>query len=318
MKHGDYRQCLLCGSRKKSFLLMDRDRLHAIPGHFRVVKCTQCKLVQLDPQPTAKELKKYYVSDYYAYAPYNPNTKQEKFAVKMYKLFFGNGNPIMKLIFLPFKHLLRGTKIIPGGKILDVGCGNGSFLYKMQSAGMDAYGVEISKEGCAQAKKLGIKVKCGTLEDQKYPSHFFDVITLSHVFEHVQNPNKTMRELKRILKPNGQIIITVPNHSSFARWYFGRYWACRETPRHMFLPSPKTMRQFAKKADLKVKKIRYTSFPASFHVSAMFSLYKNRQIPLDQKWMNNSRLLYWLCFPFVYIVDFLRIGDVIEATLTNA
>jgi 2-polyprenyl-3-methyl-5-hydroxy-6-metoxy-1,4-benzoquinol methylase len=309
--------CLVCGSKDKRFMFIGKDHLHAIPGSFKVVRCRKCGLIMLDPQPGMQEIGKYYPTKYHAYARYDPGSKKEGFAIFLYKLFFGDGNPLLKLAFLPFKHLLRGTKIIPGGKILDVGCGNGAFLYKMQSAGMDAYGVELSADGAKEAQRIGLKVKCGTLEQQHYPSSFFDVITLNHVLEHVADPVKTLKELRRILKPNGTLIIAVPNSRSLARWIFGRYWASIDVPRHLATHSPKTMRIAARKAGLKVKKVRYISFPFQFQASLAYLLHPKARIPLDKTWLGESRIAYWLLFPLVYLVDLLHIGDVIEVKMNR-
>ncbi len=296
---------------------MNRDRLHAIPGMFRIVRCTRCGLMSLDPRPKETELEKYYPKTYYAYAHYKPGSWQERFAVFLYKLYFGRGNLLLKLALLPFKHLLRGTRIIPGGRILDVGCGNGSFLYKMKLAGMDAHGVELSREACAGACKLGLNVRCGTLEAQRYPAQHFDVITLNHVLEHVHQPVRMLREVQRILKPDGVVFIGVPNERSLAAKLFGRYWASLETPRHLMIPNPNAMRAFARKTGLRVQNIRYLSFPSQFHVSLAYLFARNRSVPMERAWLCTSRLAHAFCLPLAYLVDFLRIGDVIEATLTK-
>jgi SAM-dependent methyltransferase len=272
----------------------------------------------LDPQPSMKDLSAYYPRRYYAYARYNPNTIKERFAIAMYKLFFGQrGNVLKKLLFLPLKHLLRGTHIIPGGRILDVGCGNGAFLYKMQAAGMEAHGIEFSPNGAKAAQRLGLNVKCGTLEQQKYPPKFFDVITLNHVFEHLPDPLGTLAELKRILKSDGRIIVAVPNAHSLARWLFGKYWSSLEIPRHLFIPNPIVMQRCARATGLRIESLRYLSFPAQFHVSLMYWLYRNRPVPLENAWINTSRILHALCLPLAYLVDFLHIGDVIEVTVAR-
>jgi len=310
--------CLICGSRDKRFKFIAVDRLHALPGSFRVMRCRKCGALMLDPQPSMKDIGKYYPSEYHAYAHYDPGTKKEKFAISMYKLFFKpGGNPLKKLLFLPFKHLLRGTHIVPGGRILDVGCGSGAFLYKMQSAGMEAFGVELSPDGAREAQRLGLKVKCGTLEQQKYPSNYFDVITLNHVFEHVPSPMRTLRELKRILKPDGRIIIAVPNARSLACKLFGRHWASLDAPRHLSIPTPRGMRIAAEQAGLNLKKVRFISFPFQFQASLAYVFHPGARVPLDKTWLGESRLAYWLLFPLVYLVDFLRIGDVIETTMTK-
>ena len=182
---------------------------------------------------------------------------------------------------------------------------------------MEAYGVELSRDGAKEAQRLGLKVKCGTLEQQKYPSNHFDVITLNHVFEHVPNPMRTLRELKRILKPDGRIIIAVPNSRSLARWLFGRFWASLDPPRHLSVHTPRTMRIAAQKAGLTLKSTRFISFPFQFQASLAYVFHPRARVPLDKTWLGESRIAYWLLFPLVYLVDFLRIGDVIETTMTK-
>lgn len=311
------RQCLICGSHEKRFLFIAKDLMHGLPGTFRVVRCSKCGCIQLDPQPTLSGLAKYYPKQYHAYARYDPDSTSARFATYLYKLFFSKGgNAFAKLALLPFKHLLRGTRVIPGGKILDVGCGNGAFLHKMQRAEMVAHGVEFSPDGCKEAKRLGLDVRCGTLEEQRYPANSFDVITLNHVFEHVPDPMRTLHELKRILKPGGSIVIAVPNARSLAWWLFGRYWAELDIPRHLSIHTPRTMRLAAKKAGLRVTGIRFVSFPFQFQASLAYLL-NRKGVPLDKTWLGTSRLVYWLLFPLVYLVDFLRVGDVIEMTMTK-
>lgn len=309
--------CVVCGSRQKRFLFFGRDRMHGLPGSFRVVRCAKCGCIQLDPQPLLSELAKYYPKRYHAYAHYDPESRSARFATYLYKLFFGNSrNMLAKIALLPLRHLLRGTRIIPGGRILDVGCGNGAFLHKMQAAGMKAFGVEFSPTGCREAQRLGLDVRCGTVEKQHYQSDSFDVITLNHVFEHIPDPIKTLCELKRILKPAGCIIIAVPNARSLARWLFGRYWAQLDVPRHLSIHTPHTMRLAARKTGLRLRKIRYVSSPFQFQASLAYVM-NMKGVPLDKTWLGTSKLVYWLLFPLVYLVDFLHIGDVIEVYLTK-
>ena len=83
--------CVICGSRDKRFLFLGKDRLHALPGSFRIMRCRKCGCIMVDPQPGLKELGKYYPSEYHAYAHYDPGSRKEQFAIAMYKLFFKPG-----------------------------------------------------------------------------------------------------------------------------------------------------------------------------------------------------------------------------------
>ena len=312
--------CPVCNSKKITFLMNGKDRVHAIKGEYTLWNCTNCLLIFLNPQPSPKILEKHYPRDYHAYNGYETGSKKEKFAIFLYKLYFSaeqNGVSafIQKIIFLPFRHLLRGTYIKQRLKILDVGCGSGEFLYKMKKCGLDAYGVEPSKEGTDAAKKMGLNVRCGFLENQKFPSDYFDVITLNHVFEHVSDPLKTLKELGRILKKDGKLIMAFPNPDSLQFKIFREYWASLEVPRHLNIYYPKTIKYMASIGKFNIESIRYISFPYGIQASLAYVFNKNEK-PLDRTWIGKSRMLYFVIFPIVYILDFLHCGDAIEVTLT--
>ena len=296
----------------------------------------------LDPQPTFKENARHYPEDYHAYQSYAPHGRKERFALYLYRLYFtqsfaqsmqrqerrgglasGARTLFLRVALLPFKHLLRGTSIRKGARILDVGCGNGAFLYKMKQAGMETHGVELSHKGCRAARTLGLDVREGILEQQRYPPDHFDVITLNHVFEHVPDPKETLRELKRILKPGGVLIMAFPNASSLACRMFRTYWASLDMPRHLAIFSPKTIAILARAQGFSIERTRYLSFPFAFQGSFAYLLSPASRTmktppgpaPLDRTFIGKTRLFYWLFFPLVYLVDLLHIGDVIEVHL---
>jgi SAM-dependent methyltransferase len=98
-----------------------------------------------------------------------------------------------------------------GGRLLDVGCGEGSFL-NAAAEGYDVYGVELDAEAAARAEQLlPGRITTGTLDD--LPAHLapFDVVTLFEVLEHVADPLETLRACQTLLKPGGMVVISVPN-----------------------------------------------------------------------------------------------------------
>ena len=309
--------CLACSSKNLVFMHEGKDRLHAISGSFSVVKCAKCGLRMLDPQPSTVVLNNHYPKTYHAYAHSNEaKTRKFEFAVYLYKLYFSKNNRVFeKLFFLPLRHLLRRTRIRNNSNLLDVGCGYGSFLLKMRSCGLNVQGVEFSDSGAKEARSHGLDVSTGTLEQQKYPAGSFDVITLNHVLEHVRYPKKTLIELARILNTGGVIILAVPNATSFAAVLFGKYWASLDVPRHLATHTPHTIALLAKQANLAINKVRYISFPFQFQASLAYVLHPKGNLPLEKTWVGRSRVLYWLFMPLVYVVDLLRIGDVIEVSL---
>ena len=108
------------------------------------------------------------------------------------------------------------------GKILDVGCGGGGYLYRLKQWGWDGYGVEPSATGVEQARSLGLNVAHGMVEDGGFDNDFFDVIRLSNVVEHLPKPKETLCEIRRILKSDGVVYLTVPNTRSLVFGCFVR------------------------------------------------------------------------------------------------
>jgi len=102
--------------------------------------------------------------------------------------------------------------------------------------------VEVSKYAAAYGNKHGLNIFNGELNDAKFPSNFFDVIVMNHVLEHLFNPKETLQEVSRILKPDGLLIIGIPNIDSYAARVFGKYWSAMEIPRHLYHFSVKTLK----------------------------------------------------------------------------
>jgi 2-polyprenyl-3-methyl-5-hydroxy-6-metoxy-1,4-benzoquinol methylase len=130
----------------------------------------------------------------------------------------------------------------PNGRLLDVGCGNGTYLGLMKSLGWDVAGVEIDAKAAASTKsRLGVFVHNGTLEDGPFDEGSFDVITMTHVIEHVLDPVQFLRLGARFLKPGGQILIVTPNGRSLGRQLFKRDWYALDPPRHISLFTPRSI-----------------------------------------------------------------------------
>ncbi|MBW3013406.1 class I SAM-dependent methyltransferase, partial [Candidatus Woesearchaeota archaeon] len=180
-------KCEVCGKNKFSFLFYNRDRIYCKPGRFKQVKCINCGLVFINPQPSLEKLEKYYPANYYSYnTTAIKNEIKSKISSFLYETYYSKkGSIFMKILFLPMHTLLRETAIIPNGKILDVGSGSGEFLIKMKEFGMECFGVDPGKIDKVFAEQNKLNIKQGILLEAKYPDNFFDVITLNHVFEHL-------------------------------------------------------------------------------------------------------------------------------------
>ena len=96
----------------------------------------------------------------------------------------------------------------PKGKLLDIGCETGIFLEMVKEKGWEGRGIEFSEFACKRARqRIGDVVVCGDLRDVRYGRNTFDVVTLWHTLEHLTDPLRTLKEIKRILKPGGLLVL---------------------------------------------------------------------------------------------------------------
>jgi 2-polyprenyl-3-methyl-5-hydroxy-6-metoxy-1,4-benzoquinol methylase len=236
------------------------------------------------------------------------NTFMEKNLLQY--IFSKRGTLFLKLVFSPVFPLIRSTKIVPGGKFLDVGCGSGTFLAIMSCFNMKCCDVEPGEIDQQLAKEYSLDIKNCTLEEANYPDNYFDVITMNHVLEHVTSPTMTLREINRILKPRGTLILAVPQSNCLAYRLFGRHWVALDIPRHLFTFSKKTIKEYLKRTGLRIERIRYNSTSFQFQGSLLYMTNNHSARAINP-------ICKLLLFPIAYICNLLRIGDAFEITLSK-
>lgn len=302
--------CNLCGKKEFITVVEGEDRMYLNPGKFKLVKCKNCELCFVNPQP--EDIGEYYPKTYYSFSGTH---KRSKIAELMYKTYFSDKlRLIRKVMLYPLYPLIRGAYVRPGARILDIGSGNGVFLSRMKQLGMEVHGVDpfILED----VKELNIRK--ARLEDSGFEDRSFDVITMNNVLEHVDDPNESFEHIKRLLKKDGRAIIGVPNIDGLMFKIFNTYWAELDLPRHLYQFNRKTLTKYAKKHGLKVTKVRYNSVP--FEITGSLSYFFNRKgdrRPLGNSKIAGSRLLYWAVFPICHLLILLRMGGRIEVTLTH-
>ena len=126
-------------------------------------------------------------------------------------------------------------KYRPGGVLLDVGCGSGEKMALFQSLGWQTAGIDLDELAIMQARKKGLEVRSGSLQEQHYPDAYFDAIIMDNVIEHVFDPVGILQECHRILKPQGILVAVTPNVESLGHRVFGASWRGLEPPRHLYL-----------------------------------------------------------------------------------
>lgn len=267
--------CVHCGATGTILQdqVFDPDGIISEPWTYRECTNPDCKLVWLDPAPLATELWKAYTS-YHTHS----KSRQNKLSKALLSLF----NRVVRWLLLPLwlaNGLQREARLmrlltlgdIPCGKLLDIGCGGGRYLYRMQRQGWQVEGIDFDAQATQRVhERYGIKTYTGDVLSARLPDNSYDAITLSHSIEHVVDPAATISECLRILKPGGRIVLVTPNVESNATRLFGPFWRGWEPPRHLYLFSVCNLPQLLTRAGFLVKEVR-TSAAASaitYRVSA--------------------------------------------------
>ncbi|HWB12498.1 MAG TPA: class I SAM-dependent methyltransferase [Pirellulales bacterium] len=116
-----------------------------------------------------------------------------------------------------------------GKRLLDIGCGDGHFLLEAQRRGWQVSGTEIEPE---QGRSHGLDIRAAV--EEFGPDERFDCVTLWHSLEHLPKPLDTLHRVNELLKPGGDLLISVPDASGFQARLFGRHWLHLDVPRHLF------------------------------------------------------------------------------------
>jgi SAM-dependent methyltransferase len=223
--------CLLCGSSKWSPLLEGADRLGSGKAKwFLVVQCQDCGLCFTNPRPAPQSMTQFYSSDY---PPHRPIDNQDR--------GLGTQHRLKHFWRTPVEHR-KQMPIHGSGRLLDFGCGSGSFLWRMHRQGWKAVGVDASETVVHYVgHELGLPALSGSLPHPDLADGSFDVITMWQSLEHVHWPMAVLRGARRLLAPGGKLMVTVPNIDSLPFRWFGQSWIGLDLPRHLTHFAPWTL-----------------------------------------------------------------------------
>jgi SAM-dependent methyltransferase len=196
--------------------------------------------------PDAEELMAFYPED--SYYSYSVEFRERETVWK---------GVLRKLLFLEYK--TKDPEFSKPGRMLDIGCGNGWFIYQMRNRGWEVKGIEPSRAGAETGRRVGLDIHPGDILSAKYPDSNFDYIRANHSFEHIPNPKEVLLEIHRILKPDGKAFIGVPNIASMNARLFGQYWYYLGAPVHTFNYSNKTLPDMLERCGFKNVSIKYNS-----------------------------------------------------------
>lgn len=226
---------------------------------YNLYKDVETGVLKTIPQP--KQLSKYYKTDDYL----SHSDKSSSFFEKCYQ-FAKSRNLKSKVRLL--------KNIQPHARVLDIGAGAGDLCIALKKSGYDVTGVEPNQQARDVAKHKGMTLLDNTAS---LPDHSFDMITMYHVLEHVSDLEIQKNELLRLLKPNGLLVVALPNYDSHDARCFKEYWAGYDVPRHTFHFNQKAIRLFF---DSHFEFLKSTPLLwDAFYVSILSARYQKRKFP---------------------------------------
>ena len=256
--------CRVCGQDNSSIACADiRDWEYGVKGQWDYRRCGSCGVLQIHPFPTVEDLILAYSVDYHGY-----RTSAEK--GRLYKLLFEIKDALFRR---------KALKSIPrGAAMLDVGCGSGEYLRRLEFLEPSRRdGIDFNEKAVGLAREKGIDTFQGIFADFPAEPETYDVVFMNNYLEHTLTPKAELEKAFSLLKPGGQLIGEVPNFRSFDQKLFGRYWGGNHVPRHTFQFEPKPLRSLLSEAGF--QNVRTKQELSTNHFTLSFQNYWQRKEP---------------------------------------
>jgi SAM-dependent methyltransferase len=252
--------CPVCGSAASHERFSSPDLLMGVPGVFRYVECDACRTVFQNPRVRGEDLALCYPADYFTHggSPWTPtpaaaNGLRDRLRRSIRAAADGvpeRLSPGLRVVgWLLARHpglrrrarlgLVDGLELPDGGRgrCLEVGPGQGIDLFCLRTLGWDAHGLEVDPLAAEQARATsGCEVRVGTLAATDYPPGSFDLVYMSHVFEHLPDPAPSLRRCLDLLSPGGRLVLVYPNPTALSATRYGPTSVVWDPPRHLVLP----------------------------------------------------------------------------------
>ena len=288
----DHIKCDFCGSDQNSLILTSKDYVfNNIQGEFNIVKCENCKLAFSNPRLRNDQMKNhYYITDDFGSPIEKVDLINQKsyvynknFLVNYFNYPFGKRNLRYKFIHYPlylrinkkWKKTLFIPKYIKNGKILEIGCSYGNYLFQLKKIGWDVKGIELSKKAVDHGKnKLNLDILNIDIQDFESEENF-DIIYLRMVLEHVESPKIVLKKCYSLLKPHGKLVLILPDISGLEVRIYKKYAYTLTLPYHLYHFSPNTIKNYLKLLDFHNIKIVHENFDRDLLAPLNFMIREN-------------------------------------------
>ena len=279
--------CPLCSHRGWSPVLEAPDPTPDTGGlWFAVVRCDRCGLCFTNPRPGLESIGNFYSPDY---RPHRRPSQLRRPLRRWYPLAYLKGKPPER----------RALPWHGQGRLLDFGCGGGSFIARMAEQGWQVIGLDASVGAVRKIQEeLGLKALVGTLPHPELSAGSFDVVTMWHSLEHVHEPLRILREAYQLLVPGGRLLIAVPNIDGWPFRWFGRSWFGLDVPRHLTHFTPASLRLMLECSGFRVDQLRMLRHSDWLRSSARLAVRQGRSSFWARllTWKPAARLVASLCY----------------------
>lgn len=279
-------QCGICGNGESLATFRVKEMMHGYRDEFTYFQCPRCKCLQIADFP--ENIGKYYPNEYYSFGSSTPvcNWYLTMLGSAIaYPLFIqAQADPRQKsaLTRKVVDYYLSKTSITPESRILDVGCGDGSFLCALREIGFtNLSGVDLYIPQ-SMTHENGVSVLKGTIHDIESE---WDLIMFHHSFEHILDQFETLEAARQRLSPGGLCLVRMPTVSSFAWEHYGVDWVSLDAPRHTFIHSVESFCLLLEESGLRLANVLYDSISFQFWGSEQYArditLYSDRSCLVD-------------------------------------
>ena len=293
--------CPICQSAARTVLYdnLTDTLFRCAPGRWTLHACNGCGTAYLDPRPSATSIGKAYAQYCTHPAAIDPaagrNAPGWRSALRTFVRASLNsyrnarwqmaltpsnawGRHVVPLVSPVRASIEQQMRHMPSqppdrqGRLLDVGCGNGAFLKMAQAAGWSVQGIDFDPIAVAEARRQGLAVDLGGIDQLADQAQTYDWITCSHVLEHVHEPQQLLQSLHCLLRPGGTLWLQTPNLESIGHRAYGPHWVGVDAPRHLTLLTLPALRSALEKAGFRTKFCHLPLFPAMAFYAASEAL----------------------------------------------
>lgn len=249
--------CLVCGNDDDALFCTAVDRVRRLAKPvWQIRRCAQCGFGWTFPIPSEEDTRAFYPADYLGDVE---RTLDDFLSGRLRGTRSWRGST--EKVKLVERH-------VDNGRILDIGCGDGKFLWALDARRWNAAGVDNLSETLSRVRSRmpSLRLIEGDIHSGLLEAVSFDVLTFWHVFEHLPDPRAILRRAKTLLRPGGWLFISLPRFDSLQAGIFREYWyAFDDVPRHLYHFSRSSLDRLLLEAGFILRDHRLFSPLVNFH-----------------------------------------------------